>query len=44
MQNHSKAISNNAEAITTAPHDGLLELDEPGFFPMFGYQRGPRSD
>jgi hypothetical protein len=44
VQNSNKAVSNNAKAITTAPHDGPLELDEPGSFPMFGYQRGPRSD
>jgi hypothetical protein len=44
LQNNSDAISNNAEAVATAPHDGPLDLDEPGFFPMLGYQRGPHSD
>jgi ECF sigma factor len=32
------------EAVTTAPPDALLALDEPCFFPMFGYQPGPGSD
>jgi hypothetical protein len=44
VQNNSKAVSNNAETITTAPHDGPLALDEPCFFHMFGYQPGPRCD
>jgi hypothetical protein len=33
-----------AEAVTTSPLDAPLALDEPRFFPMFGYQPGPRSD
>jgi RNA polymerase sigma factor (TIGR02999 family) len=33
-----------AEAVTTAPPDALLGLDEPRFFPMFGYQPCPGSD
>jgi hypothetical protein len=44
VQNNSKAVSRNAESVTTSPNDTLLALDEPCFFHMFGYQRGPRSD
>jgi hypothetical protein len=44
VQNNCEAISNNAEAVATAPHDGPLDLDEPRFFQVFGYQYGPRSD